>query len=141
MSGDDFLDSNVLIYLFDREDPHRRRIAEQLIEQAIKTGTGVISYQVVQETLNVVTQKIKPALTAGEAQEVLSAILAPLWRVMPSPALYVRALDVKARYPYHFYDSLILAAALESGCRRVLSEDLQHGQQVEGLTIENPFKD
>ena len=38
-----------------------------------------------------------------------------------------------------FYDSLIVAAALEAGCTRLLSEDLQHGQQIEGLTIENPF--
>lgn len=61
--------------------------------------------------------------------------------VMPSSALYGRALELQARYHYSFYDSLILAAALESGCTRVLSEDLQDCQRIEGLTIENPFKD
>lgn len=141
MSGADFLDSNVLIYLFDREDPRRRRIAERLVEQAIETGAAIISHQVVQETLNVVTRKIKPALTAGEAQAALHDIFTPLWRVMPSPAVYARALELQERYQYSFYDSLILAAALEAGCRRLLTEDLQNGQQIEGLTIENPFKD
>jgi predicted nucleic acid-binding protein len=141
MSGADFLDSNVLIYLFDREDPRRRRIAERLVEQAIETGTAVISHQVVQETLNVITRKIKPALTAREAQAALRDIFTPLWRVMPSPALYTRTLELQERYQYSFYDSLILAAALESGCTRLLTEDLQDGHRIEGLTIENPFKD
>ncbi len=60
---------------------------------------------------------------------------------MPTLALYRRGLDIRARYGFSFYDSLIVAAALESGCTRIYSEDLQHGQQIEGLIIENPFKD
>ena len=57
----------------------------------------------------------------------------------PTPALYRRCLDVQERWKYGFYDSLIVAAALEAGCKRLLSEDLQHGQRIEGLRIENPF--
>jgi predicted nucleic acid-binding protein len=53
--------------------------------------------------------------------------------------LYQRALDIQARYRYGFYDALIIAAALEAGCIRLYSEDLQHGQRIERLTIENPF--
>jgi predicted nucleic acid-binding protein len=63
----------------------------------------------------------------------------PLWRIMPTRALYERALDVQARYRYGLYDSLIIASALVAGCTRLYSEDLQHGQRIEGLTIENPF--
>jgi len=48
-------------------------------------------------------------------------------------------LDVRQRWRFSFCDSLIVAAALSAGCRRLLTEDLQHGQRVEGLTIENPF--
>ncbi len=51
-----------------------------------------------------------------------------------------RALDLQARFRFSFYDSLIVAAALQAGCSRLLTEDLQHGQQVDGVTIEKPFK-
>jgi predicted nucleic acid-binding protein len=63
----------------------------------------------------------------------------PLWRISPSQALYDRALDLQARYRYGFYDSLVIAAALDAGCTQLYSEDLQDGQRIEGLTITNPF--
>ena len=141
MSDANFLDSNVLIYLFDREDKKRRSIAEQLLQQAIETGSAVISYQVVQETLNVITHKVQPALTASEAQAALRDILIPLWRIMPSGGLYHRGLEIQSRYRYSFYEAMIIAAALEAGCTCLYTEDMQHGQKVEGLTIINPFID
>ena len=140
MSAVDFFDTNVLVYVFDRTDPRRRSIAEGLLSQALERGSAAISFQVVQETLNVVTRKIKPALTAQEAEATLLGILAPLWRVMPSAALYAHALRLQEQLALSFYDSLIVAAALEAGCKRLLTEDLQHGQRIEGLRIENPFK-
>jgi predicted nucleic acid-binding protein len=66
-------------------------------------------------------------------------MLMPLCRELPSEALYLRTLGLQAARGYSFYDSLIIAAALEAGCTRLLSEDLQHGQVIEGLRIENPF--
>jgi predicted nucleic acid-binding protein len=59
--------------------------------------------------------------------------------VMPSPALYSEALRISARYQYSFFDSLIIASALSAQCLRLLSEGLQHGQNIEGLEIINPF--
>jgi predicted nucleic acid-binding protein len=53
--------------------------------------------------------------------------------------MYRRALDLRARWQLSFYDALIVAAALMAGCQRLLTEDLQHGQQIATLTIENPF--
>jgi len=141
MSAADFFDTNVLVYLFDAAEPTKQSIARGLVSQALAADSGCISYQVVQETLNVVTCKFKRAATHDEAQQILRRSLVPLWRVMPSPELYARALDLRKRYQYSFYDSLILAAALESGCSRLYSEDLQDGQQIEGLIIENPFTD
>lgn len=136
----DFLDSNVLVYLFDRKDERRRGIAEDVLRRAHEDGSGVISWQVVQETLNVVTRKVRPALSADEAQAALDSVLAPLWRVCPSAGLYGKALRLRARHDFGFYDSLIVAAALEAGCKRLLTEDLQHGQRIEGLRIDNPFR-
>lgn len=138
--SDDFLDSNVFIYLFDETDEQKRGTAERLVESALQTNSASISFQVVQETLNVVTRKIATPMTAGDAKSFVEEVLAPLWRVSPSSALYHRALDVQARYRYGFYDSLIIAAALEAGCTRLYTEDLQDGQQIESLTIENPFE-
>ena len=58
---------------------------------------------------------------------------------MPSINLYQRGLALQSRYKLSYYDALIVAAALESGCKRLLSEDLQHGLKVEKLVITNPF--
>jgi predicted nucleic acid-binding protein len=66
-------------------------------------------------------------------------VLAPLWRGGPSVPLYRRALELAARFSLSFYDALIVAAALDSGCERLWSEDLLDGLRIDGLTIANPF--
>jgi predicted nucleic acid-binding protein len=138
MSGGDFLDSNVVVYAFNRTDPRKHQIARRLIEETPPNELA-ISFQVVGETLNVLTQKFTPRMPHEEAQTVLTTTLQLFWRVDPSPDLYSAALNLKDRYEYTFYDSLIIAAALEANCERLLSEDLQHGQRIDGLTIVNPF--
>ena len=141
MSGD-FVDSNIFVYLFDETDEHKRGVARRIVESGLRSNSASISYQVVQETLNVITgPKMATPMVAEDAKSFMEETLAPLWRVSPSPALYRRALDVRSRYRYGFYDSLIIAAALDAGCARLYSEDLQDGQEIEGLTIENPFAD
>lgn len=137
--SDDFIDSNVFIYLFDETDERKRGVADRIVDSALQTGSASISYQVIQETLNVVTRKLPAPMMAEDAKGFLERVLAPLFRVPASVSLYNHALDVQRRYQYSFYDSLILAAALDAGCVRLYSEDMQHGQRIEGLTIENPF--
>jgi predicted nucleic acid-binding protein len=107
----------------------------------LATDSGCISFQVVQETLNVLTQKFIRPVPLDVANEILRHSLQPLWQVQPSAGLYTHALEVKERYRFSFYDSLIIAAALEAGCNTLYSEDLQHNQKVEWLTIINPFND
>lgn len=137
MSGD-FLDSNILVYVFDKIDVRKSTIAHDLVRAAHADQTAAISFQVVQETLNVLTRKLKTP--AEDARAFLEHVLLPLWRVMPSPALYRSALDIRTSHGFSFYDSLIVAAALESGCTRLYSEDLQHGQKIGRLSIHNPFR-
>jgi predicted nucleic acid-binding protein len=139
MSGD-FIDSNVFVYLFDETDEFKRDTAERIVDSALRTHSASVSYQVVQETLNVLTRKLATPMTAEGARSFMDEVLAPLWRVSPSPALYHRALDLRARYRYGFYDSLVVASALGAGCDRLYSEDLQDGQRIEGLVIKNPFR-
>lgn len=138
MNVEDFLDSNVFVYLFDETDPRKRQIAERLVKRALEHQTGCISFQVVQETLNVMTRKLK--VPPETARRLLNRILMPLCRVFPTEALYDRALGLQARYRLGFYDSLIVAAAIDAGCRTLYSEDLQHGQQISGVVITNPFR-
>jgi predicted nucleic acid-binding protein len=138
MSGD-FIDSNVFIYMFDGVDHRKRGIAVGLINNAQENRSGRISFQVVQETLNVITRRIDNPATISDARRFLDFVLAPLWVVMPSASIYGGALDIQARYRYSFYDSLIIASALDSGSSRLITEDLQDGQRIEGLTITNPF--
>lgn len=135
----DFIDSNVFVYLFDEHAPDKRQIAQSLIHAALANGSAQISFQVVQETLNVITRKLVVPVTHEDAREFLDRLLVPLWKINPSRVLYQNGLDLQARYQFSFYDSLIVAAALDAGCTRIYSEDLQHGQQIEGLTTENPF--
>ena len=136
-----FIDSNVFVYLFDETADQKRQIAESLIHTALSDGSGQISYQVVQETLNVITRRLAVPVTIEDARQFLDQMLAPLWKVNPNLELYQRGLDLQVRYQYSFYDSLIIAAALESGCTTLFSEDLEYGQQIRTLEIVNPFVD
>ncbi len=139
MSGD-FLDTNVIVYLFDETAPDKSATARLIVSSALDEGSGVVSFQVVQEVLNVLTRKLRVVARPADARDFLRETLLPLWTVQPSAALYARALDLKDRLGIAFYDSLIVAAAQEAGCKRLLTEDLQHGQRIDGLRIENPFR-
>ena len=138
MSADDFLDTNVFVYLFDEADAGKQRQAEILINSVLLSRTGCISFQVVQETLNVLIGRLRTPV--DRLRILMDDVLSPLWQVNPTAALYQDAISLQGRYGFSFYDSLIVASALEAGCTRLYSEDLQHGQQVQRLTIVNPFE-
>lgn len=137
MSGE-FVDSNVLVYLFDKADPRKSGIADDLVRRGHADGQTIISFQVVQETLNVLTRKLKVA--ADDARLFMETALVPLWKIMPSEGLYQSALEVQSSRGFAFYDALIVAAALEADCSRLYTEDLQHGQKIGRLTIHDPFR-
>jgi len=139
MSGD-FLDTNVFVYAFDGAEPRKQQIAQTIVAGAVRDGTGSISHQVIQETLRVLTGKTRFGVSPSAAAEYLERMLMPLWHGPPHASTFHRCLDIQARYGFSFYDSLIVAAALEAGCDRILTEDLQHGQRIESLVIEDPFR-
>ena len=93
MSVENFLDTNVFVYLFDETDDDKRERAEHLVQQALESETGCISYQVVQETINVITRKLDAA--AEKARQILDRVLMPLWRVNPTRTLYQHGLDLQ----------------------------------------------
>lgn len=140
MSAKSFVDTNVFIYQLEALDPHKSAIAERIISDAL-TGNACISFQVVQECLNTMLRRAEIPLSIDETRAYLENVLTPLFRVPASVELYRLGLNIQARYRYSFHDALIIAAALSAGCKRLYSEDLHNGQQIEGLTIENPFAD
>jgi predicted nucleic acid-binding protein len=134
-----FLDTNILVYTFDDGDSGKRARARELVAEALSESHGIISYQVIQEFLNAALRKFVKPLSAADAERYLTVVLEPLCAVFASVELYHQAIDIAERWMYSFYDSLIVASALQAGCTVLYSEDLQHGQKIGGLRILNPF--
>jgi len=139
MSARFFLDTNIFVYAFDDRAPAKARKAASLIRRAADTGEGIVSYQVVQEFFNVALRRFARPMTVAEAEQYLITVFRPLLAIHSSPAIYVEGLRIAAKHKVAWYDSLIVAAAIEGGCEILYSEDLQHGREIETLRIENPF--
>ncbi len=135
-----FLDTNIFIYQLEGIDVRKAEIAAELIRQGLTDGRACISFQIVHECLNVISRKAEIPLGSEATRKYLETILAPLVQVHSSLHLYQAALEIHYRYQYGFYDSLVISAAIEAGCTRLYSEDLQHGQQIRQLTVEDPFR-
>ena len=137
-----FLDTNIFVYAFLASEPRKRAKAVELIETSLGSGRGCISYQVMQEFANVARKKFATRLNAGDCKAFIDAAMQPLMRVASSTALIHTALDLQDDLKYSFYDSLMVAAALQAGAEMLYTEDLQHWQLVRGvLRIVNPFLD
>jgi predicted nucleic acid-binding protein len=139
MSGRFFLDTNIFVYAFDATEPAKARRASLLIRRGVDTGNGVVSYQVVQEFFNVALRRFAQPMSAAEAEQYLITVFRPLLAIHSSAGLYVEALRIAEKYRVSWYDSLIVAAARQGECSLLYSEDLQHGQKIEDLRIEDPF--
>jgi predicted nucleic acid-binding protein len=139
LSANFFLDTNVLVYCFDARFPDKQARARGLVREAL-TGAGAISFQVVQEFLNVALRRFAEPLTIEQAREVLDRVLLPMCRVSQDADLYRDALAVQQRWGFHFFDALIVASAQAGGCRLLYTEDLQHGQILGGLRVVDPFR-
>ena len=139
MSGRFFLDTNIFVYSFDASSPKKAAKSTKLIRSAIETRGGIVSYQVVQEFFNVALRRFAKPMSSADAEQYLSTTFRPLLSVHSSPALYGEALRIGARFRLAWYDSLIVASAIEGQCDILYSEDLQDGQQFGRVLISNPF--
>ncbi len=139
MNGRFFLDTNIFVYCFDPSARAKARKANELVRQAVTTRKGIISFQVVQEFLHVALLRFQPPMSFPEAREYLTTIFRPLISVHSTLGLYDNALRLKERYGFSWYDSLVVAAAVEAECDVLYSEDLRHGLRVGDVVIENPF--
>jgi predicted nucleic acid-binding protein len=139
MSDKVFLDTNILVYAFDADDPTRQHLAASLLEKHLTDHTAVLSLQVLQEFFVVMTRKVKTPMEPGKARRLVADFLRHDV-VEPTSVHLLKAMDLSIGQRFSFWDSLVIVTALEAGCKRLYSEDLKHNLTLEGLTIMNPFK-
>lgn len=132
-----FLDTNILIYADDADAGAKRDTAREILRDAITSGEGVVSTQVLQEFFVISTKKlgVEPALVRRKVE-----LLAEMDLVQIDLALILAAIDLQQLHSFSFWDALIVRAAFTAGCGMLVTEDLQHGQVVDGVRIENPFR-
>ncbi len=127
-----FFDTNILAYEFDNSDTTKQEIASNLLTQWRTNGYMVISTQVLQELFVVLTKKLKPPLKEPIAKEVIKTYSKfPI--VIINPNLILKAISIKEKYKFSFWDSLIFSAAIEAKCFILFTEDLSHGAVIEGV--------
>jgi predicted nucleic acid-binding protein len=139
MSDKYFLDTNVLVYSVDLTSPLKRGRARNLVTDGTTSKLGVVSYQVVQEFVNVALGKFRSAVARTDLEEFLRGVLFPMMAVPSSPWLFLDALRLQEANQLSWYDALIVAAAIQGRCRILYSEDLQHGRRFGDLVVQNPF--
>jgi len=134
-----FIDTNILVYIFNSDKKNKSEIAGQILKNALLEGNGCISFQVIQEFCNVALKKFEVPLSLEDCKTFINRFLYPICAVHPGIELYNTALDIRKNANYSYYDCLILAAAYQSECKTLFSEDLQSGQIIAGVKIVNPF--
>ena len=128
-----FLDSNVVLYYYTSTEISKARLAGEVRLQS----DAIISTQVLSECCNVLSKKHR--YPWSEIQEVVNQVIDMFSVKTIGPQTVKSAMSLAERYQYSYYDSLILASALEAQCEVLYSEDFQHNQMIEGLRIVNPF--
>lgn len=130
-----FIDSNIIIYLYSEDEPDKRERCQQLV----RTHQSIISTQVINEVSNVLYRKMN--LTVSELRAVVGELFKAFTVTLLTQDSIKLALLMLERYAYSYWDSMILASALEKACSILYSEDMQHKQRIEGkLQIVNPFQ-
>lgn len=138
MSDRTFLDTNVLVYAVDETEPDKRDTARRLLSS---TGYGefVLSSQILGEFYTVVTRRLAEPVPEATAAAIVDQL--SLNPVVPlDPALVKAAIQTSRSSQLSYWDGLIVASAAASGCERLLTEDLNDGQLIGSVRVENPFR-
>lgn len=133
-----FLDTNILVYLFDDSNKKKKNIAQELFAKNAEQGTICLSTQVLQEFYIVVTRKLKIPLSSKQAYGVVENL--SKFPIVPiDTAMILTAIIRTQKIPLSFWDSLIIEAAIKSGSDILYTEDLNANQVIESITLINPF--
>jgi len=138
MSDKTFVDTNILIYAHDIDAKSKHDLAKSVLAELWSQRTGVLSPQVLQEFYINVTRKIASPLPRDLARTVVNNYA--IWCIETTPAEISSAFRIEDEARVGFWDALIIASAAKCGASRILSEDLNAGQMITGMKIENPFR-
>lgn len=134
-----FVDTNILLYAEDRDAKGKHALARDLILQLWDGRDGVVSVQVLQEFYFNATRKLKKPLTNLKALQIVEEYMT--WSVVENTsALLTSAIRLQTKAQLSFWDAMVVQAAIEAGCERLYSEDLNDGQRFGSLVIVNPLK-
>lgn len=138
MSDRVFVDTNVLIYAHDLDAKAKHEVANRVLRELWAERSGVLSVQVLQEFYVNVTRKIAHPIAKQAARSIASSYF--VWCVDTTPTEISTAFRIEDEYRIGFRDALIIASAIKAGANQILSEDLNSGQTVAGIRIDNPFR-
>jgi predicted nucleic acid-binding protein len=133
-----FVDTNILVYAHDLDAGDKHGLAADIVSELWESQTGVLSTQVLQEFYITLTRKVSPPLSKLEARKLVQKY--SNWHiVLNDPSMISQASEIEENYHISFWDALIVSAAYSQNVPTILTEDLNHGQIIEGISIENPF--
>lgn len=139
MSDNAFLDTNIIVYAFDRSNRAKNAAALDLVDRFFTEPGWRISTQVIQEFCNVALRKMNPPLSINDIDQFITNF-SPEQVVTIDTGMIRKSLEIMNLFRLSLWDSLIVSAAQFSGCSILYSEDLSDGQCIDGLRIINPFK-
>ena len=138
MSDKIFVDTNILVYCFDSSDMIKKEKAVRILERLWESSSGVLSLQVLKEFFVTVTAKLPEKMDFKSAKTAVTDLFS--WNLfMESRDSLEKSFEIIQKYQLSFWDANILSAAILSDCNKIYTEDLQHGQVIEGVQILNPF--
>jgi predicted nucleic acid-binding protein len=137
MSAEVFVDTNILVYAYDQKEELKQSVAKGILRTLWDLDSGAVSMQVLQEFYSTMTRKLAAPLPKDEARLIVNYYAR--WCVATTQADIKRAFQIEDEARINFWDAMIIAAAIKSGATRILSEDLNPGQIVAGIQVENPF--
>jgi predicted nucleic acid-binding protein len=137
MKDDIFVDTNIFIYAYSDDDLLKHKVAKNLLQNDLSKNTVIVSVQILNEFYSVMS---KSKLSHQEITHFIREIAKQTYVKSISMETVELCLEIKRKYRYSWWDSLVLASALEADCNILYSEDMQHGQTIENtLKIVNPF--
>ena len=135
-----FLDTNILVYAYDRSAGQKHSLAAELVEACWENENGSLSIQVLQEFFVTVTRKIAAPLDTQTARQIVADLAQ--WRLhTPKAGDLLQAIDLQQSHHLAFWDAQVVQSAASLGCKQLLSEDLNHGQVYGEVQVINPFKE
>ena len=133
------VDTNVLVYAYDRSEPDKQRRALAVLDRLVERGVGVLSTQVLSEFYSATTRKLRVPLTPDQAAQRLESFV-QVWVILDlTPRIVLEAVKGGQRHGFHFWDAQIWAAAKLNDVQVVFSEDFSTGSEIEGVCFVDPF--